>query len=151
MAYRLGVDVGGTFTDLLLIEEASGKTYRSKVPSTPSDPSQAVISGTARICEMAGIAPADLSLFMHGTTVATNAILENKIARVGLIVTDGYRQVLQIARSWVPGGLAGWIIWDRPPILAPLEATVEVKERLDSDGNVLRVLKRKMSSKLSSA
>lgn len=143
MAYRLGVDVGGTFTDLLLIEEASGKTYRSKVPSTPSDPSQAVINGTARICEMAGIDASDLSLFMHGTTVATNAILENKIAKVGLIVTDGYRQVLQIARSLVPGGLAAWIIWQRPPILAPLEATVEVKERLDSEGNVLKGIKEK--------
>ncbi|MCF6219981.1 MAG: hydantoinase/oxoprolinase family protein [Robiginitomaculum sp.] len=143
MAYRLGVDVGGTFTDLLLIEETTGKTYRSKVPSTPSDPSQAVINGTAKICEMADIKASDLSLFMHGTTVATNAILENKIAKVGLIVTDGYRQVLQIARSLVPGGLAAWIIWQRPPILAPLEATVEVKERLDADGNVLKKVKEK--------
>jgi N-methylhydantoinase A len=138
MSYRLGVDVGGTFTDLLLIEEESGATYRSKVPSTPSDPSQAVLNGTKRICEMAGIAAEDLSLFMHGTTVATNAVLENKIARVGLIVTDGYRQVLQVARSLVPGGLAAWIIWQRPPILAPLECTVEVKGRLDSQGEVLR-------------
>lgn len=141
MSYRLGVDVGGTFTDLLLIEDGSGKTYRSKVPSTPADPSQAVLNGTTRICEMAGISAKELSLFMHGTTVATNAVLENKIARVGLITTEGYRQVLQVARSLVPGGLAAWIIWQRPPILAPLECTVEVKGRLDSKGKVLRDLK----------
>ena len=141
MSYRLGVDVGGTFTDLLLIEDGSGKTYRSKVPSTPADPSQAVLNGTKRICEMAGISAKELSLFMHGTTVATNAVLENKIARVGLITTEGYRQVLQVARSLVPGGLAAWIIWQRPPILAPLECTVEVKGRLDSKGKVLRGVK----------
>ncbi len=140
MEYRLGVDVGGTFTDLLLIEEDTGRTYRSKVPSTPSDPSQAVLNGTRKICEMAGISPGDLSFFMHGTTVATNAVLERKYARVGLIVTDGYRQILQVARSLVPGGLASWIIWQKPETLAPLECTIEVPERLDSNGNVVREL-----------
>lgn len=140
MEYRLGVDVGGTFTDLLLIEDETGKTYRSKVPSTPDDPSQAVLNGTKKICGMAGIKPSDLSFFMHGTTVATNAVLQGKFARVGLIVTDGYRQVLHVARSLVPGGLAAWIIWDKPEPLAPLECTVEVVERLDSEGNVLKEL-----------
>ncbi len=140
MEYRLGVDVGGTFTDLLLIEENTGKTYRSKVPSTPSDPSQAVLNGTRKICEMAGISASDLSFFMHGTTVATNAVLERKYARVGLIVTDGFRQILQVARSLVPGGLAAWIIWQKPETLAPLERTIEVPERLDSEGKVVREL-----------
>lgn len=140
MDYRLGVDVGGTFTDLLLIEDDTGKTYRSKVPSTPDDPSQAVLNGTQKICDMAGINASDLSFFMHGTTVATNAVLQGKFARVGLIVTDGYRQVLHVARSLVPGGLAGWIIWNKPEPLAPLECTVEIKERLDADGNVLEEL-----------
>ena len=140
MEYRLGVDVGGTFTDLLLIEEDTGKTYRSKVPSTPSDPSQAVLNGTRKICDMAGISASDLSFFMHGTTVATNAVLERKYARVGLIVTDGFRQILQVARSLVPGGLAAWIIWQKPETLAPLECTIEVPERLDSEGNVVREL-----------
>ncbi len=67
---------------------------------------------------------------LHGTTVATNAILEGKGARVGLVTTAGFRQVLQIARSYVPGGLAGWIIWPKPEPLAALEDTVEVDERL---------------------
>ncbi len=77
---------------------------------------------------------------LHGTTVATNAILEGKGARVGLVTTVGFRQVLQIARSYVPGGLAGWIIWPKPEPLAALEDTVEVDERLASDGTVIREL-----------
>jgi N-methylhydantoinase A len=140
MSYRLGVDVGGTFTDLLLIDETTSKTFRVKTPSTPSDQSEGVLSGIAKICGAAGIKPSDLTSLMHGTTVATNAILEGKGARVGLIVTDGYRQVLQIGRSYVPGGLAGWIIWQKPEPLTTLEHTVEVKERIGARGEVVRQL-----------
>ncbi|MFZ4690570.1 MAG: hydantoinase/oxoprolinase family protein [Polymorphobacter sp.] len=140
MSYRLGVDVGGTFTDLLVIDEATGRTFRDKVPSTPHDPSQAVIAGARQLCGRAGIEPQDLALFLHGTTVATNAVLEHKIARVGLIVTEGYRHVLQIARSLVPGGLAAWIVWPKPEPMAPLEATIEAPERIGADGAVVRAL-----------
>ncbi len=140
MSYRLGVDVGGTFTDLLVIDEATGRTFRDKVPSTPHDPSQAVIAGARQLCDRAGITPGELSLFLHGTTVATNAVLEHKIARVGLIVTEGYRHILQIARSLVPGGLAAWIIWPKPEPMAPLEATIEAPERIGADGAVVRPL-----------
>nr|WP_310524486.1 hydantoinase/oxoprolinase family protein [Polymorphobacter sp.] len=140
MSYRLGVDVGGTFTDLLVIDEASGRTYRDKVPSTPHDPSQAVIAGARQLCGKAGIAPQDLSLFLHGTTVATNAVLEHKIAKVGLITTQGYRHILQIARSLVPGGLAAWIVWPKPEPMAPLEATIEAPERMGADGTIVRPL-----------
>lgn len=140
MSYRLGVDVGGTFTDLIVIDEASGRAVRDKVPSTPHDPSQAVINGARQLCEKAGISPNELSLFLHGTTVATNAVLEHKIARVGLVVTEGYRHVLQIARSLVPGGLAAWIVWPKPEPMAPLEATVEAPERMGADGQVVRAL-----------
>ena len=138
MTYRLGCDVGGTFTDLLLINEATGETYRAKTPSTPQDQSIGVMTGIERICKDAGITPAEISEFMHGTTVATNAVLEGKGAVVGLIVTDGYKQVLQIARSFVPGGLAGWIIWNKPLPLALLENTCEVKERIGARGDVVR-------------
>ena len=96
MSYVLGCDVGGTFTDLLLINEKTGKTYRAKTPSTPADQSVGVMNGINRICSDAGIKPSEINELMHGTTVATNSILEGKGARVGLIVTDGYRQVLQI-------------------------------------------------------
>jgi N-methylhydantoinase A len=138
MTYRLGVDVGGTFTDLLLFDDETGATNRAKVHSTPADPSQAVLSGTASICSQASIKPAEIDSFLHGTTVATNAILQGKGARVGLIVTEGYRQVLQVARSFVPGGLAAWIIWPKPSPLASLEDTVEVSGRMTALGDEYR-------------
>lgn len=138
MAYRLGVDVGGTFTDLLLFDDATGGFWRHKTPSTPQDSSQGVLIGVEAICESAGITPADIEILLHGTTVATNAVLEGKGARVGLIVTQGYRQVLQIARSLVPGGLAAWIIWPKPQPLAALEDTVEVAGRMNATGEEVR-------------
>lgn len=138
--YRLGVDVGGTFTDLLLIEEESGRTFSAKVPSTPEDSSIGVLNGVARICEQAGVDPARVSHVMHGTTVATNAVLTSSGARVGLIVTAGYRQVLQIARSYVPGGLGGWVIFNKRDPLAPLELTIEADERMDADGSTHKPL-----------
>lgn len=138
MAYRLGVDVGGTFTDLLLFDDATGKTFRDKVPSTPHDPSEAVLHGTRQICSTAGIEAAEIDDFLHGTTVATNAVLEGKGARVGLVVTEGYRQVLQVARSLVPGGLAAWIIWPKPTPMARLEDTIEVPGRLLATGQEYR-------------
>ncbi len=134
MSYRLGVDVGGTFTDLLLFDEQSGAFWRHKTPSTPHDSSEGILVGVQAICGNAGITPADVEIFLHGTTVATNAVLEGKGARVGLIVTEGYRQVMQIARSFVPGGLAGWIVWPKPTPLAALEDTVEVKGRMSAQG-----------------
>jgi|TARA_R110002033_G_scaffold787_7_gene7245 N-methylhydantoinase A len=140
MGYRLGVDVGGTFTDLLLIDEGSGRTFRDKVPSTPSDPSQAVINGARGLCERQNIAPQDIELFLHGTTVATNAVLEKKIAKVGLIVTEGHRHLMQIARSLVPGGLAAWIIWPKPEPMAALQRTIEAPERMDAKGKTVRKL-----------
>jgi N-methylhydantoinase A len=138
MAYRLGVDVGGTFTDLLLLEEGTGAFWRHKTPSTPHDSSEGILNGVEAICKTAGITPADIETFLHGTTVATNAVLEGKGARVGLIVTEGYRQIMQIARSFVPGGLAGWIVWPKPTPLAALEDTFEIKGRMTAQGEELR-------------
>ena len=140
MTYRLGVDVGGTFTDVLLVEETSGETWRAKTASTPADQAVGVLSGINQVCEAAGISLAEVAQVLHGTTVATNAILEGKGATVGLVTTKGFRQVLQIARSFVPGGLAGWIIWPKPEPLAALENTVEVDQRVGSDGTVIREL-----------
>ena len=140
MAYRLGVDVGGTFTDLLLFDDANGRFWRAKTPSTPQDQSVGVLAGVQAICAQAGIGPSAIDLFLHGTTVATNAVLEGKGARVGLVVTEGYRQMMQIARSLVPGGLAGWIIWPKPEPMAKLEDTVEIKGRLDAQGAEVRPL-----------
>ena len=99
MSFRLGVDVGGTFTDLLLINEQSGQTYTAKVPSTPKDSSIGVLNGIARICDESGVNPQQITRVMHGTTVATNAVLTGKGAKVGLVTTKGYKQVLQVARE----------------------------------------------------
>ena len=140
MTYRLGVDVGGTFTDLLLFNQSTGEFWRNKTPSTPHDSSEGILNGVTAICEKAGISPSDVEFFLHGTTVATNAVLEGKGARVGLVTTDGYRQVMQIARSFVPGGLAGWIVWPKPVPLAALQDTVEVRGRMDAQGNELEPL-----------
>lgn len=138
--YRLGVDVGGTFTDLLLIEEQTGKTYSAKVPSTPKDSSIGVLNGIAKLCQRTGIDPTQINYVMHGTTIATNTVLTSNGAKVGLVTTKGYRQVLQIARSYVPGGLGGWVIFNKRDPLAPLELTIEANERLDPQGNVVEKL-----------
>ncbi|MEL7448220.1 MAG: hydantoinase/oxoprolinase family protein [Pseudomonadota bacterium] len=140
MSFRLGVDVGGTFTDLLLLDEGSGKTYTAKVPSTPDDSSVGVLAGIDRICTESGVDPASIDQVMHGTTVATNAVLTGKGAKVGLIVTKGFRQVLQVARSFCPGGLGGWVSYVKAPLLASLEHTVEAHERLDAAGDVVTAL-----------
>jgi N-methylhydantoinase A len=134
MAYRLGVDVGGTFTDLLLVDDDSGDLHRVKTPSTPADPAEGVLTGVRRICEESGVAPGDLVYVMHGTTVATNALLEAKGARVGLITTRGFKQILHLARSQTPGPLAGWIIMIKPEPPAALEDTREANERMGADG-----------------
>ncbi len=137
MSYRLGVDVGGTFTDLLLMNEDTGETHTAKVPSTPNDASIGVLNGVAAICAESGVAPQLIQRVMHGTTVATNAVLTGKGARVALVTTSGYRQVLQVARSFCPGGLGGWVSYVKAPLLAPLELTIEADERIGADGAVI--------------
>lgn len=143
MSYRLGVDVGGTFTDLLLINEDSGDTYTAKVPSTPEDSSIGVLNGISRICEESGVEPNEVELVMHGTTVATNAVLTGKGATVALLTTSGYKHVLQVARSYCPGGLGGWVSFVKKPLLAPLELTIEARERMGADGNTVTELDEK--------
>lgn len=137
MAYRLGVDVGGTFTDLLLVHDESGAMYRVKTPSTPTDPSEGVLVGVRRICEESSVSSGDLAYVQHATTVATNAMLEAKGARVGLITTQGFKQILHLARSQTPGPLAGWIIMLKPDPPAALEDTREAKERMSAQGEAV--------------
>lgn len=134
MSYRLGIDVGGTFTDLLLFNEKSGEIQLTKVSSTPQDQSIGVITGIEKICKQAGIEPNHIKLILHGTTVATNAVLEGKGAKVGLITTKGFEQILHVARSQTPGPLAGWIIMIKPDPMAPLELTRGVSARMSAKG-----------------
>jgi N-methylhydantoinase A len=140
MSYRLGVDVGGTFTDLLLINEENGQTWTAKVPSTPEDSSIGVLNGVERICEQSGVEPAAIKLVMHGTTVATNAVLTGRGATVGLVTTAGYEHTLQVARSFCPGGLGGWVTFVKKPLLAPLELTIGASERIGAGGEIVREL-----------
>ena len=143
MSYRLGVDVGGTFTDLLLVDESSGATWSAKVPSTPQDQSIGVLSGLERVCSKASISPKQIDHVMHGTTVATNTVLTGTGAKCGLVTTRGYRQVLQIARSYVPGGLGGWVIYNKRLPMAPLACTIEAHERIGAKGDVVEKLDEK--------
>ena len=137
---RLGVDVGGTFTDLLLHDEQTQRTYQAKTPSTPQDQSIGVAAGVKLICEKAGVSPSDISLILHGTTVATNAVLEGKGARVGLLVTEGFEYTLHLAKAWTPGPLFGWIVMDKPDPLASLADTRGIPERMNARGEVVRPL-----------
>ncbi|MBZ5539866.1 MAG: hydantoinase/oxoprolinase family protein [Acidobacteriia bacterium] len=136
MSYRLAVDVGGTFTDLLLFNEKAGELVLAKTPSTPADPSVGVLTGIHKIAAKAGIDPNEIMLILHGTTVATNAVLEGKGARVGLLTNKGFEQILHVARGQTPGPLAGWIIMIKPDPLAPLELTRGLSARMSARGEV---------------
>src|SRR5436305_1872772 len=99
---RIGVDVGGTFTDLILVDEESGRITVDKVPSTPDDPARGTVAGAQKVCAAAGVSIGDLDGILHGTTVATNIVLQHSGARVGLITTAGFRDILHIARHKRP-------------------------------------------------
>lgn len=144
---RLGVDVGGTFTDLLLHDEKGKKTYQAKTPSTPEDQSIGVAAGVKLICEKAGISPSDVDLILHGTTVATNAVLEGKGARVGLLVTQGFEYTLHLAKAWTPGPLFGWINMEKPDPLASLADTRGVPERMNARGEIVLPLDEAAATK----
>ncbi len=131
---KLGVDVGGTFTDVLVLAEGSDELTIAKVLSTPEDQSAGVIAGIAAACEKRGISPSELELILHGSTVVTNMILESKGAAGGLITTAGHEQVLHLARAWTPGPLYGWMGMEKPPPLVPLWRTKPVVGRLSASG-----------------
>lgn len=138
--FRLGVDVGGTFTDLILIDEESGESHRAKTLSTFPNPSIGVLRGIDKLVSDVGIGRHQIEQVMHGTTAATNAVLEQKGARVGLIVTRGFRQLLHLGRGHIPGGLGAWVNWQQPESLAKLEDTVESIGRIDATGKVVEEL-----------
>ena len=140
MSYRIGVDVGGTFTDVLLIEGGTSKLTAAKVPTVTRDIAEGVLGGIAKACELAGISPSEVTHLLHGTTIATNAVLTGGGARVGLMVTKGFRDVLQIARSHVPGDYGAWVVYEKSEPMAALEATFEIDERVSAQGEILSEL-----------
>ena len=140
MTYLVGVDIGGTFTDTFLYHPPTGESFRSKTLTTPDDLSAGVMSGLRKAARQTDLDPDRVSRIVHGSTVATNAILEGKGARVGLVTTQGYEHILHLARSWTPGPLAGWIGMRKPAPLASLEDTVGIRERMSAQGDVVEKL-----------
>jgi N-methylhydantoinase A len=137
MSLRLGVDVGGTFTDVLLVSEETGDLTIAKVLSTPEDQSLGVMAGVKQACETHGVGLDALSLILHGSTVVTNMILEEKGAVGGLLTTAGHEQILHLARAWTPGPLYAWMGMIKPDPLVPLWLTRGVPERMSASGEVV--------------
>jgi len=136
--YRLGVDVGGTHTDLVLLDTTTGELSVEKVASTPKNPALGVLEGIARFITK-GIPPSQIGFFAHGTTITTNALLEMRGAKVGLLITQGYRAVQEIQNQARDGNLFDYF-YSKPAAIAPQRFTKEIPERCDYAGRVLRPL-----------
>lgn len=132
--YRIGFDVGGTFTDFTMLDESAGAVHYFKVPSTPHDPSEAIGTGLAHLVRAFELDPASVRHLGHGTTVATNLVIERKGAKTGLITTRGFRDVLEIGRQTRPHLYDYDVV--RPTALVSRELRIEVDERVMSDGSV---------------
>jgi len=135
----IAVDIGGTFTDVSLLDRSTGKVWRAKTPSMPSDPSEAFLNGIRLALAEAGADAASLGQVLHGTTVATNMILEDKGARTALVTTRGFRHVLDIGRQDIPRK-ANLYTWTKPQRPVPASHIVEVSERVAAGGDVLETL-----------
>ena len=133
--YRLGVDVGGTHTDLVLLDATTGNLMVEKVASTPGNPALGVLDGIARFVEK-GVRATDIEFFVHGTTITTNALLEMRGARVGLFITKGYRAVQEVQNQARDGNLFDYF-YAKPSPIAPQSLTKEIPERTDHSGQVL--------------
>lgn len=134
---RIGVDIGGTFTDLVLTDSAGTRLAR-KVSSTPEAPEKAVLAGIAALLAEADMEPGDILSVLHGTTVGSNAILQRRGGRIGLITTRGFRDVLEIGRLRTPGMFD--LTWDKPVPLVPRNLRFEISERIAADGSVICAL-----------
>ena len=161
--YRVTVDTGGTFSDFVFFSEDTGEITITKVPSTPKEPFQAVLNGVKELVSQ-GVAAGNISFFCHGTTVGTNALLEEKGAKTGLLVTQGFRGIYEVMEQTRGYGPATYdLFFEKPRLLAPPYLTEEIPERTDFRGNVLkpidveaslqavRRLKKKTCSRLPSA
>jgi N-methylhydantoinase A len=136
--YRLGIDIGGTFTDAILVDESTGRSWIGKVATTPADPSRGFMEAALRLLRQAGVPPQEVHCVVHATTVATNSIIERKMARTGFITTAGFRDLLEIARQVRPSLYD--LLFEKPPPLVPRERCFGVPERLDARGDVLQPL-----------
>src|SRR3984957_12273686 len=137
---RVGIDTGGTFTDIVSVDIVSGATQVTKVASTPANPAIGLLRGVNKILAANGATADSVVGLAHGTTVATNALLQGEINSLGLIVTDGFRHILEIARQAVPEGYGNSYFWVKPDRIVPLQFVREVGGRLDFLGEELRPL-----------
>ena len=135
---RLGIDIGGTFTDLVSVDERTGELRTMKVPSRPTDPAGAVQEGIERLRETAGIDPPEIVYFVHGTTIALNTLIQRAGARTGLVITRGFGDVLEIGRLRLPN--PNDFMCERPEPLVPRHLVAEIDERVLANGEVLRPL-----------
>jgi N-methylhydantoinase A len=140
---RIGIDTGGTFTDIVSVDGASGAVRVTKVASTPSNPAIGLVRGVNQVLEQGGAVIDDVAGLAHGTTVATNALLQGDIDSLGLIVTEGFRHILEIARQSVPEGYGNSYFWVKPERIVPLDLVQEVGGRLNFQGKELRKLNEK--------
>ena len=138
---RLGVDVGGTFTDLIYVDDEAGRIEIFKLPTTPDDPSQGTVDGIVQLTARVGVSAADLDQVFHGTTIATNIVIEHNGARVGMITTEGYRDILHIARHKKPFNFSNYqdLPWQAFPLVRRRDR-LPVPERIAADGEVLVAL-----------
>ncbi|EXG79440.1 hydantoinase/oxoprolinase family protein [Cryptosporangium arvum] len=134
---RIGIDTGGTFTDVVAIDEESGRLVTTKTPSTPSDPAEGFLDGVRKVLSLIGD-ESEVTAFVHGTTVATNQLLEGKVGRLGFITTEGFGFMLEIARQSVPDGYGNSYFWVKPPRIVPADLVKTVGGRLDHTGAELR-------------
>src|SRR5580692_2304445 len=138
MAWRIGIDIGGTFTDVALVEETGGRIGIAKVLTTPHDFGEAVIEGIRQGLQQYSIEPNDVSLLSHATTVVTNALLEHKGARAGFIATRGFRDLLELRRS---SRIDLYDLFqDAPSVLVPRRWRYEITERIDAQGAIVTSL-----------
>jgi N-methylhydantoinase A len=131
----VALDVGGTFTDVMLMQRESGQIWTTKTPSTPANPAQGFFDGVQKILQQSGVVPTAMQHVFHGSTVATNAILEGKGAQTGMLTTAGFQYVLEIGRHDIPRR-ANLYAWVKPPRPVPPRRILEVKERVLLDGTI---------------
>lgn len=131
---RIGVDTGGTFTDVVAFDERTGRLVTTKTPSTPADPAVGFMAGVHKVLALMGVDGAQVASVSHGTTVATNHLLEGRVERLGFVTTAGFEHLLEIARQSVPDGYGNSYFWVKPPRIVPADLVRTVPGRLDVSG-----------------
>ena len=126
---RIGIDTGGTFTDVVALDEVTGELVTTKTPSTPGDPADGFLAGVDKVLALLGAGGPDITAVSHGTTVATNQLLEGRLDRIGFITSEGYEFLLEIARQSVPDGYGNSYFWVKPDRIVPADLVKTVGGR----------------------